>query len=112
MAKTSMLEREKKRTLLINKHFQQRADIKERLRQLYKLVETQQGDMEQHFHEIEKLQYKLQALPRNSSPNRQRQRCKLTGRSRGVYSKFGLCKSKLRELAMLGWIPGLVKSSW
>jgi small subunit ribosomal protein S14 len=56
--------------------------------------------------------HKLQQLPRNASPTRLRNRCKLTGRPRGVYSKFGLGRSKLREIAMRGEIPGVVKASW
>ena len=56
--------------------------------------------------------HKLQQLPRNSSPTRLRNRCKLTGRPRGVYSKFGLGRNKLREIAMRGEIPGVVKASW
>jgi small subunit ribosomal protein S14 len=55
---------------------------------------------------------KLQALPRNSSPVRLRNRCALTGRSRGVYRKFGLGRSKLRDIAMRGEIPGMTKASW
>jgi len=55
---------------------------------------------------------KLQALPRNSSPVRLRNRCTLTGRSRGVYAKFGLGRIKLREIAMSGKIPGITKASW
>jgi small subunit ribosomal protein S14 len=54
----------------------------------------------------------LQALPRDSSPVRQRNRCLLTGRPRGVYSKFGLARGKLRQLALRGEIPGVVKASW
>ena len=55
---------------------------------------------------------KFQKLPRNSSPVRQRRRCSLTGRPRGVFRKFGLCRNKLREVAMRGEIPGLTKASW
>ena len=55
---------------------------------------------------------KLQALPRNSSPVRLRNRCAITGRPRGVYSKFGLGRNKLREIAMRGEVPGMVKASW
>jgi len=55
---------------------------------------------------------KLQQLPRNASPTRQRNRCAITGRSRGVFSKFGLGRMKLRELAMKGEIPGMTKASW
>jgi small subunit ribosomal protein S14 len=55
---------------------------------------------------------KLQQLPRNSSPSRQRNRCALTGRPRGVFRKFGLCRNKLREVAMRGEVPGMTKASW
>ena len=55
---------------------------------------------------------KLQKLPRDSSPVRLRNRCSLTGRPRGVYSKFGLGRSKLRDIAMSGKIPGIIKASW
>jgi len=55
---------------------------------------------------------KLQQLPRNASPTRQRNRCAITGRSRGVFRKFGLGRMKLRELAMKGEIPGMTKASW
>jgi small subunit ribosomal protein S14 len=55
---------------------------------------------------------KLQQLPRNASPVRQRNRCALTGRPRGVFRKFGLCRNKLREIAMRGEVPGLTKASW
>ena len=55
---------------------------------------------------------KFQALPRNSSPSRIRNRCSITGRPRGVYRKFGLCRNKLREFAMRGEVPGMTKASW
>ncbi len=57
-------------------------------------------------------QIKLQKLPRNASPVRQQRRCQITGRPHAVYRKFGLCRNKLREAAMRGDVPGLVKSSW
>jgi small subunit ribosomal protein S14 len=57
-------------------------------------------------------QVKLQKLPRNASPVRQQRRCQITGRPHGVYRKFGLCRNKLREAAMRGDVPGLVKASW
>jgi len=55
---------------------------------------------------------KFQELPRNASPSRQRNRCALTGRPRGVFRKFGLCRNKLREIAMRGEVPGMIKASW
>jgi small subunit ribosomal protein S14 len=57
-------------------------------------------------------QARLQSLPRDSSPSRMRKRCQITGRSRGVYRKFGLARQKIREVAMRGEIPGLGKASW
>ncbi len=63
-------------------------------------------------HEREIARQKLQSLPRNASPCRLRNRCKLTGRPHGYYRRFGLSRNKLREAAMQGFIPGLVKSSW
>ena len=57
-------------------------------------------------------QIKLQQLPRDADPVRQRRRCQVTGRPHGVYRKFGLCRNKLREAAMRGDVPGLVKASW
>jgi small subunit ribosomal protein S14 len=60
----------------------------------------------------EEARMKLQKLPRDSSPVRLRNRCALTGRPRGVYSKFGLGRNKLRDLAMKGEVPGVIKASW
>ena len=57
-------------------------------------------------------QVKLQKLPRDASPSRQRRRCQITGRPHGVYRKFGLCRNQLRQAAMRGDVPGLVKASW
>ncbi|MCL4112809.1 UNVERIFIED_CONTAM: hypothetical protein GTU68_021827 [Idotea baltica] len=89
MAKKSMIAREKKRTLLVAKYAKKRAALKEIIRSP-----------------------SLQKLPRNSSSVRQRNRCVITGRPHGVYSKFGLCRNKLRESAMEGDLPGLTKASW
>lgn len=101
MAKTSMIEREKRRTRLVAKYAAKRAELKA----LIKNPET--GD-EERFAAVEK----LAALPRDGSPVRQRNRCALTGRPHGYYRKFGLGRNKLREAAMRGDVPGLVKSSW
>lgn len=101
MAKTSMVEREKSRAKIVARFAEKRA----RLKAIIKDVNV--GDDERW-----EAQIKLQKLPRDSSPVRQRNRCRITGRSRGVYSKFGLCRHKLREAAMRGDVPGLVKASW
>jgi small subunit ribosomal protein S14 len=101
MAKTSMIEREKKRQRVVAKYARKRAQLKERIRDP-KLGEEQRWEA----------MVALQKLPRNSSPVRLRSRCEITGRPRGVYRRFGLGRNKLREAAMRGDIPGLVKSSW
>ncbi len=101
MAKTSMVEREKKRTKLVAKYAQKRAAIKVVI-----------ADVESTPEERWEAQLQLQKLPRDSSASRQRRRCQITGRPHGVYRKFGLCRNKLREAAMRGDVPGLVKASW
>ena len=101
MAKTNMLEREKKHQALAKKHASKRAKLRELIR------DPKTGhDMRAAAQET------LQKLPRDSNPNRQRNRCAITGRSRGVYRKFGLARTKLREATMRGEIPGLSKASW
>lgn len=101
MAKKSMIAREKKRTQTVARYAVKRAALKAIL------VDMQASDDEKW-----EAQVKLQKLPRDASPVRQRRRCQITGRPHGVYRKFGLCRNKLREAAMRGDIPGLVKSSW
>ena len=101
MAKTSMIEREKKRTRLVAKYAKKRAALKA-------IVNDRSAPEEERW----EAQEKLQKLPRNASPVRQQRRCALTGRPHGVYRKFGLGRNKLREAAMRGDVPGLVKSSW
>ncbi|MEQ8858422.1 MAG: 30S ribosomal protein S14 [Pseudomonadales bacterium] len=101
MAKTSMVEREKKRARMVAKYAKKRAELKAII-----------GDRNLPEEERWIAQEQLQKLPRNSSPVRQRRRCGLTGRPHGVYRKFGLGRNKLREAAMRGDVPGLVKSSW
>lgn len=101
MAKTSMINRDLKRTKTAKKYAAKRAQLKEMIRN----PKTKEADMEDALR-------KLQALPRDASPTRQRKRCRLTGRPHGVYRKFGLGRNKLREAAMRGDIPGLVKASW
>lgn len=101
MAKASMIEREKRRKLLVEKHAVKRAELKSVIRSVSSTEE-----------ERWEAQLKLQSLPRDSSKVRQRNRCALTGRPHGYYRKFGLGRNKLREAAMRGDIPGLVKASW
>ena len=101
MAKKSIVEREIKRAKLVKKYFVQRSALKEVIRN----VNTTEEDRS-------KAQAKLNALPRDSSPSRIRNRCSITGRPHGVYRKFGLGRNKLREAAMKGEIPGLTKASW
>lgn len=101
MAKTSMVERERRRAKIVKRYAAQRTQLKELIRS----PRTSQG-------EREAAQAKLQSMPRDASPSRQRNRCAITGRSRGVYRKFGLSRVKIREVAFRGEIPGLTKASW
>ena len=101
MAKKSMIEREKKRAKTRAKYAQKRAELKATI-----------GNRNLSDEERWDAQLKLQALPRNASPVRHQRRCGLTGRPHAVYRKFGLCRNKLREAAMRGDVPGLVKASW
>jgi len=101
MAKTSMVLRDVKRKKLATKYAKKRAELKAAV------VNMKLNDEERH-----KAMVQLQKLPRDSSKIRTRNRCGLTGRSRGVYRKFGLARHKLRELIMKGVIPGVVKASW
>lgn len=101
MAKQSMVQREKKRAKLVAKYAQKRADLKAIIKNPETSDEERWGAM-----------LKLQSLPRDSSPVRQRNRCGLTGRPHGYYRKFGLGRNKLRQSAMRGEVPGLVKASW
>jgi small subunit ribosomal protein S14 len=101
MAKTCMIEREKLRAKMVKKYAAKRAELKAAV------LNVDLSDEERWA-----AQQKLQALPRNANPIRQRNRCHLTGRSRGVYRKFGLARSALRKHAMQGDIPGVVKASW
>ena len=101
MAKVSMLQREKKRTKLTDRDFEKRAKLRAILK-----------DQDANFDEKLEAQRKMQALPRDSSAVRKRNRCEITGRPHGYYRKFGLARNKLREAMMRGDIPGLVKASW
>ncbi|MDM8564166.1 30S ribosomal protein S14 [Candidatus Halobeggiatoa sp. HSG11] len=101
MAKLSVINREAKRLRTVKKYAAKRAELK-------KLI----NDQSISFNEREVAKYKFQALPRNASPCRLRNRCQITGRPHGYYRKFGLGRNKLREAAMQGFVPGLTKSSW
>lgn len=101
MAKKSMLAREKKRTKTVAKYAAKRAELK-------KTINSPASSPEQ----VDEAVIKLQKLPRDASPARQQRRCRITGRPHAVYRKFGLCRNKVREAAMRGDIPGLVKASW
>lgn len=101
MAKKSMIAKERKRSRLEAKYRQRRDALRKRV-----VDESLAGD--ERFQAM----LDLQKLPRNSSRVRHRNRCALTGRPRGVYRKFGMCRNKLREIFMTGEAPGVVKSSW
>jgi len=101
MAKRNMVEREKRRAKIVKKYAQRRAELKELIRSPKTSPEERAA-----------AQARLQAQPRDASPSRQRKRCQITGRSRGVYRKFGLSRVKIREVAVRGEIPGLSKASW
>ena len=101
MAKNSMIAREDKRTRTVKKYAAKRAELKA-------IIKSPNSSDEELF----TAQLKLQALPRDASPSRQRNRCRVTGRPHGYYRKFGLSRNKLREAAMRGDVPGLVKASW
>ena len=101
MAKKSMIAREAKRARAVAKYAEKRAALKETIR-----------NPNSSYDEVMDASDKLQKLPRDSSPVRKRNRCQITGRPHGVYSKFGLCRNKLREHAMNGEVPGLSKASW
>jgi small subunit ribosomal protein S14 len=101
MAKTSMIEREKRRAKTVKKYAARRAKLKDRIR-----------DPKISSDERAEAVAALQKLPRDSSASRLRERCAITGRPRGTYRKFGLARNKLREATMRGELPGLGKSSW
>jgi len=101
MAKRSLINREAKRATLVVKYAERRKQLKAVIRDTDASIEDKMA-----------ADVALQKLPKNSSPSRQRSRCRLTGRPRGVYRKFGLSRTKLREVAMRGDVPGLVKASW
>src|SRR5690349_7660968 len=100
MAKASMIEREKKRVALVKKYAAKRAALQA-------IIDDQSKSDEERY----QARLAIQMMPRNASPTRQRNRCSMTGRPRGVFSKSGLARNKLREYAMRGEIPGLTKAS-
>ena len=101
MAKVCMIERDAKRKKLNNQNRARRAKLKA-------TIMDRDASMEDRF----VAQMKLSELPRNSSRVRQRNRCEITGRPRGYYRKFKMCRNKLRELGSFGLLPGLIKASW
>jgi len=101
MAKLSLIKRDEKRRAVVEKHAAKRAE-------LFAVINNVNASGE----ERRAARAKLQSLPRNASPVRLRNRCALTGRPRGVFSKFGIARNKLRDLMMRGEVPGVVKASW
>src|ERR1700747_2923669 len=101
MAKIALVNRDQKRRKTVKKFAAKRARLME-------LINNQKLDPEERY----EARLKLQKLPRDASPVRLRNRCALTGRPRGVFSKFGLGRNKLRDLALRGEVPGVIKASW
>lgn len=101
MAKLSLINRDIKRVKLAEKYAAKRASLKA-------IIDDSSKSDEERY----EARLKLQQLPRNANPTRQRSRCAITGRPRGVFRKFGLARNKLRDLAMKGEIPGVTKGSW
>ena len=101
MAKQSSIQKNNKRKLMVKKFREKRHNLKMK-------IKDRNISMEERF----KLQSKINELPRDGARIRVRNRCELTGRTRGVYRKFGLSRIKIRELSMAGFLPGVVKSSW
>jgi small subunit ribosomal protein S14 len=101
MAKLALINREAKRRATVKKFAEKR-------KQLFAIIKDTKATDEARDEALAK----LQAMPRNASPVRLRNRCAITGRPRGVFRKFGLGRSKIREIAMRGEIPGMIKASW
>jgi len=101
VAKLSLINRDVKRAKLVEKYAAKRAALKA-------VIDDQSKSDEERYD----ARLALQQLPRNANPTRQRNRCAVTGRPRGVFRKFGLGRHKLREMAMKGEIPGITKASW
>ena len=101
MAKKSMIARDVKRLRIVERYTAKRAELKRAIR-----------DPNSTNEQRDEALLKLQKLPRDASPSRMRNRCRISGRPRGYYRKFGLSRNKLRDAAMRGDVPGLVKASW
>ena len=101
MAKLALINREEKRAKLVAKFAEKRAQL------IATINDTKLSEEERTTARLQ-----LQQLPRNASPVRARRRCELTGRPRGVFRKFGLCRNKLRDLVFRGEVPGVTKASW
>jgi small subunit ribosomal protein S14 len=101
MAKLALINREDKRRKMVKKFAAKRSELKAII-----------NDVKRDDADRMDARMKLQSLPRNASESRLRNRCQLTGRPRGVFRKFGLCRNMIREIAMKGEIPGVVKASW
>ncbi|HEY5633754.1 MAG TPA: 30S ribosomal protein S14 [Burkholderiaceae bacterium] len=101
MAKLALINRDLKRAATVRKFAKKRAELQA-------VIADQSASEEERY----QARLKLQQLPRDASPTRIRNRCAITGRPRGTYRKFGLARGKLREMAMRGEVPGIVKASW
>jgi small subunit ribosomal protein S14 len=101
VAKLSLINRDLKRAATVKKFAKKRAELNA-------VINDQSKSEEERY----QARLKLQALPRDSSPTRLRNRCDITGRPRGTFRKFGLGRNKLREVAMRGEVPGITKASW
>lgn len=101
MAKTALIEREKKREKLVAKYAKK-----------YEELKAAANDAKKSDEERMAARLELQKLPRNANPTRQRNRCEITGRPRGTFRQFGLARAKIREMAFAGEIPGVTKASW
>jgi len=101
MAKVSMVQREEKRAKTVDKYAKKRAELKA-------IIKDPNASYEERMDAVNR----LQKLPRDASPVRKRNRCRQTGRPKGVYRKFGLGRNALRQATMRGDVPGLRKASW
>ena len=101
MAKLALINRELKREAMVKKFARKRAELNATI-----------NDQSKSEEERYQARLKLQQLPRNANPTRLRNRCEMTGRPRGTYRKFGLGRNKLRDIAMRGEVPGIIKASW
>jgi small subunit ribosomal protein S14 len=101
MAKLAVINRQAKREATVKKYAEKR-------KQLVAIIQDQKATDEAR----DEARAKIQAMPRDASPVRLRNRCAMTGRPRGTFRKFGLGRNKIREIAMRGEIPGMIKASW